>query len=194
RPRLYCCPIERCSKLHPYGALSYTRRRLGGRQPLCGIGVTSRIERTSMPAAESARIADSRPEPGPATRTSTVRTPCSRAWLAAFIAACCAANGVPLRDPRNPSDPELFHDSTLPFVSEIVMIVLLNVACMCTMPTGTLLRSRFLNVFFLPALVGVAAGPPVCFAIPSVLGCQLSVASRSCPAASVPELATGNRP
>ena len=36
--------------------------------------------------------------------------------LAAFEAACCAANGVPLRDPRKPSDPELFQDRTLPFL------------------------------------------------------------------------------
>src|ERR1700745_1142579 len=53
----------------------YTRRLFGGRHPLCGIGVKSLIERTSMPEAASARIADSRPEPGPLTRTSTERTP-----------------------------------------------------------------------------------------------------------------------
>src|SRR3989442_2567552 len=53
----------------------YTRRRLGGRQPLCGIGVTSRIDFTSMPTVCSARIADSRPDPGPFTRTSTERNP-----------------------------------------------------------------------------------------------------------------------
>src|SRR4029450_9652024 len=45
--------------------LPYTRRRLGGRQPLCGIGVTSRIDLISTPAAWSARIADSRPLPAP---------------------------------------------------------------------------------------------------------------------------------
>jgi hypothetical protein len=55
--------------------LNYTRLRFGGLQPLCGIGVTSLIARTSIPAADNARIADSRPEPGPLTRTSTVRTP-----------------------------------------------------------------------------------------------------------------------
>ena len=44
-----------------------TRRRLGGRQPLWGIGVVSRIERTSRPAMASARMAPSRPEPGPFT-------------------------------------------------------------------------------------------------------------------------------
>src|SRR5208282_963219 len=52
-----------------------TRRFFGGRQPLCGTGVTSLMVRTSMPAAASARIADSRPEPGPETRTSTERRP-----------------------------------------------------------------------------------------------------------------------
>src|SRR5579872_48551 len=105
---------------------NYTRRRFGGRQPLCGIGVESLIVRTSMPEAARARIADSRPEPGPLTRTSTLRTPWSRAMLAAFEAACWAANGVPLRDPRKPSEPELFQESTLPAGSEIVTIVLLK--------------------------------------------------------------------
>src|ERR1700684_4460790 len=55
--------------------VSYTLRRFGGRHPLCGIGVTSRIDRTSMPEDASARTADSRPDPGPPTRTYTLRTP-----------------------------------------------------------------------------------------------------------------------
>src|SRR5262249_42922113 len=38
-----------------------TRRRLGGRHPLCGIGVTSRISVTLKPAVWSARRALSRP-------------------------------------------------------------------------------------------------------------------------------------
>ena len=42
---------------------SYTLRRFGGRHPLCGIGVVSLMERTSMPADARARTADSRPEP-----------------------------------------------------------------------------------------------------------------------------------
>src|SRR5258708_12494331 len=95
----YSLPTDHCS---------YTLLRFGGRQPLCGIGVTSLMLRTSMPAAASARIADSRPEPGPLTRTSTVRTPWSRAMLAAFIAASCAANDAPFPDPRKPSKPHLF--------------------------------------------------------------------------------------
>src|SRR3954466_10499643 len=108
--------------------IPYTLRRFGGRHPLCGIGVTSRIVRTSMPAAARARIADSRPEPGPETRTSTERSPCSRAILAAFIEACCAANGVPLRDPRKPSEPELFHEMVRPSPSAMVTMVLLKEA------------------------------------------------------------------
>jgi hypothetical protein len=68
-----------------------TRRRVGGRQPLCGIGVTSRIVVIVKPAACSARNADSRPEPGPETSTSSVRTPCSCAFRAADSAAICAA-------------------------------------------------------------------------------------------------------
>src|SRR5947208_10009650 len=45
-----------------------TRRRFGGRQRLCGSGVTSRITTMCSPAAASARTADSRPEPAPFTR------------------------------------------------------------------------------------------------------------------------------
>src|ERR1700751_6266833 len=98
--------------------------------------------------------------------------------FAAVDAACCAAKGVPLRDPRKPSDPELFHDRTLPFISEIVTIVLLKDACTYASPCGTCLRSFFLKVFFLPFLSGAAAAPPAAagFAISkfSVLSSQLS--------------------
>src|SRR5262249_18868168 len=128
------------------------------------MGVTSRIVFTSSPAAANARIADSRPDPGPLTRTSTIRIPWSLAMLAAFIAACCAAKGVPLREPRKPSEPELFHETTLPSWSEMVTMVLLNEACTCTTPWGTCLRSFFLNAFFLPFFSGVAA-PVAAFAI-----------------------------
>jgi hypothetical protein len=48
--------------------------------------------------------------------------------LAAFEAACCAANGVPLRDPLKPSEPELFQLSVLPTWSVMVTMVLLNEA------------------------------------------------------------------
>src|SRR5690348_14677508 len=109
--------------------------------------------------------------------------------LAAFIAACWAAKGVPLRDPRKPSDPELFHEITLPAWSLMVTIVLLNDAWICTTPWGTCLRSFFLNFFVLPFFSGVAPVAPAAaagFAI--VLGSQFSVLS--CPAAV---LITDNR-
>src|ERR1700739_461894 len=80
--------------------------------------------------------------------------------FAAFDAACCAAKGVPLRDPRKPSDPELFHDRTLPFMSEIVTTVLLKDSCTYDSPWATCLPSFFLKVFFLPFFSGAAAAPP----------------------------------
>src|SRR5512136_561056 len=90
---------------YPLGSEVHTRRRLGDRQPLWGIGVTSRIDFTSRPTACSARIADSRPAPGPLTLTSTERMPNVLAALAALMAACVAANGVPLREPLKPMPP-----------------------------------------------------------------------------------------
>src|SRR5437764_15201821 len=110
-----------------------------------------------MPAVESARTALSRPDPGPDTRTSTERSPLSPALLAAVMAACCAANGVPLRDPRNPSDPALDHEMVLPSWSAMVTIVLLKVAWMCTTPVWTTRFSFFLKLFFLPAFAGAFA-------------------------------------
>src|SRR6187200_1236640 len=127
----------------------YTRRRLGGRHPLCGIGVTSRIDFTSSPIVCSARIADSRPAPGPLTRTSSDRMPNALAALPAAIAAWVAANGVPLREPLKPIAPALDHATTFPSVSVIVTMVLLNDAWMCASPECTTRFSpRFLNVFF----------------------------------------------
>ena len=49
------------------------------------------------PSALSARTADSRPGPGPRTRTSTFFTPNSSAARPAFSDATCAANGVDFR-------------------------------------------------------------------------------------------------
>src|SRR6266851_5103027 len=126
----------------------YTLLRFGGRQPLCGIGVTSRIDFTSMPTVCSARMADSRPEPGPFTRTSSERMPTALAALPALSAACVAANGVPLREPLNPIPPALDQATTLPSVSVIVTTVLLNDAWMCASPWWTMRFSpRFLKVF-----------------------------------------------
>src|SRR5687768_12727809 len=85
--------------------LRYTRRFLGGRQPLCGSGVTSSMALMFMPAACRAVMADSRPEPGPLTRTSISFRPNLDAFSAATSAARWAANGVLLRLPLKPTMP-----------------------------------------------------------------------------------------
>src|SRR5271157_192210 len=102
--------------------------------------------------------------------------------LAAFEAACCAAKGVPLREPRNPSEPELFQLSVLPTWSVMVTMVLLNVACTYAMPNGTFLRSRFLNFLVLPVLA--AAGlpaPAFCSALAIRFYPSLSSCRQLCP-------------
>src|ERR1700733_4359348 len=119
-----------------------TRRRLRGRQPLWGIGVTSRIEVTLKPAAWIARNADSRPEPGPETSTSSVRIPCSEALRTASSAAIWAAKGVDLREPLNPMVPAEDHEIVLPCASVMVIMVLLNVEFTCATPDTMFFRSR----------------------------------------------------
>src|SRR5207302_9301951 len=121
---------------------NHTRRRLRGRQPLWGIGVTARMEVMVNPAACNARRADSRPDPGPATSTSRVRMPCSIAFWAASSAATWAANGVDLREPLNPLVPAEDQAIVLPWASVMVIIVLLNVAFTCATPEAIFLRSR----------------------------------------------------
>ena len=57
---------------------------------------------------------------------------------AAFTACSVArrpAKGVLFREPLNPTDPPLPQVRVFPSVSVIVMIVLLNVALICTCPT-----------------------------------------------------------
>src|ERR1700684_2093212 len=78
------------------------------------MGVTSLMPTTSMPTAASERMAVSRPEPGPRTSTSTLRTPCSMARLAQASAASWAAKGVDLREPLKPTLPAEDQASTLP--------------------------------------------------------------------------------
>src|SRR5579863_4926391 len=113
-------------------ALLQTRRRLGGRQPLCGIGVTSLMCTMCNPAEARARTADSRPEPGPFTRTSIDFMPYwSRATPAAATEACWAAYGVPLREPLKPMDPAEDQETARPSGPQMVIIVLLKVAWMC---------------------------------------------------------------
>src|SRR4051812_11418255 len=121
----------------------------------------------SRPLAASARIADSRPAPGPFTFTSTLRTPCSCASCAAFCAATCAANGVPLRDPLKPMRPALDHDRMLPTGSVMATMVLLNVAAMEATPCGTFFRSlRFVPARRAPAFGALAVA--IC-SVPQIL-------------------------
>src|SRR3569832_1712017 len=94
-----------------------TLRRFGGRQPLCGIGVTSLIDLTWRPAAASAWIALSRPEPGPCTRTCTRRTPRVTASRPACSPATVAANGVDFFDPLKPALPDEPQEIVFPRVS-----------------------------------------------------------------------------
>src|ERR1700740_688097 len=138
RPASY--PSERSAAAERCNA--YTRRRLGGRQPLCGIGVTSRIEVIAKPTACNARRADSRPEPGPLTSMSRVRMPCSIALRPASSAATCAAYGVDFREPLKPWLPDDDHAIALPWASVIVIIVLLNDAFTWAVPEVMFLRSR----------------------------------------------------
>src|SRR4028118_1823657 len=69
---------------------------------------------TSSPMAPSDRIAVSRPEPGPLTKTSIFFMPCSMARRPAASAAICAAYGVDLREPLKPTVPADAHDITPP--------------------------------------------------------------------------------
>src|SRR5436190_15140385 len=137
----------------------YTRRRLGGRQPLCGMGVTSLMAEISRPAAWSERIAASRPAPGPLTHTSTRFMPRFSASRALASAATCAANGVLLREPLKPTFPELAHVTTAPSMSVIVTMVLLKLACTWATPFAPTLRSRFF-VFLTSATRDLHCVPP----------------------------------
>src|SRR6476620_9197732 len=110
------------------------------------------MEPTSRPAACSERIAVSRPEPGPLTKTSTLRMPCSCARLAAASAAIWAANGVDLREPLKPTSPDEAQEMTAPFGSVMETMVLLKVLLMCAWPSA---------IFFLSFLRGLRTAPRV---------------------------------
>src|SRR6516225_7155929 len=97
------------------------------------------------PAACKAVIADSRPEPGPLTRTSNSFKPNFVAFSAQVSAARWAANGVLLRLPLKPTVPADAKHNVSPLVSLIVTMVLLKVALIWAMPRLTLRRClRFL--------------------------------------------------
>src|SRR5690606_24089721 len=86
--------------------------------------------------------ADSRPEPGPQTSTSSTFMPCSMAFLPASSAAIWAAKGVDLREPLKPMVPDEDQASVLPWASVMVIIVLLNEAFTCATPEVMFFFSR----------------------------------------------------
>src|SRR6185369_7810140 len=81
--------------------------------------------------------------------------PASCAFFAASYAACCAAKGVPLRDPRNPRAPADDCAIRLPSRSVIEIIVLLKEAATCAMPMGTCFFSFLRKTFFLPVAFAI---------------------------------------
>src|ERR1035441_1257469 len=98
--------------------------------------------------------------------------PCSIALRATASAAICAANGVDFFEPLKPRFPAEAQAITLPWLSEIVTIVLLKDEWMCATPDPTFLNSRFLRVF-------------VCFLaakreLPSTLSCPARKTSPGC--------------
>src|SRR5713101_810717 len=99
-------------------------------------------------------MADSRPLPGPCTRTCTRRSPRFIASRPQFSAATVAANGVDFFDPLNPAFPAEPHASVLPLRSVMVIRRLLNVAEMWAMPSDS---TTFLLRLTL-ALTGAAGG------------------------------------
>src|SRR5439155_5429835 len=109
------------------------------------------MEEISRPIACNARMADSRPEPGPLTLTSTSFMPCDMACRAASWATCCAAKAVLLREPLKPTRPALDQPKTLPCWSVMVTCVLLKVAKMLAIPVVIFLEPLALMIFFAAA-------------------------------------------
>src|SRR5690242_21254347 len=91
--------------------------------------------------------------------------PCSIARRAAASAASCAANGVDLREPLNPTWPADAQEITAPVGSVMDTIVLLKVLLMCACPCATFLRS--LRRTFLTAAVPVRALAGICVCAPN---------------------------
>src|SRR3954465_11147342 len=91
-------------------------------------------------------MADSRPLPGPCTRTWTRFTPRFSASRAAPFAATVARLGVLFLEPLKPALPDDPHATVLPCRSVIVTVVLLKVAAMCATPSDAMTRFVFFPV------------------------------------------------
>ena len=133
RPRIASRRRRRCRA-------RYTRRFFGGRQPLCGSGVTSSIDLMVMPAACNAVIALSRPLPGPLTRTSNSLTP-NLAAFSALAAPPLAGEGRALAASLETAGAGAGPAERVALGIGDRDLVLLNVALMWAMPTVTLRRT-----------------------------------------------------
>src|SRR5918996_1659734 len=100
-------------------------------------------------------MADSRPLPGPCTRTWTRRRPRFMASRPQFSAATVAANGVDFLEPLKPALPADPQARALPRMSVIVMSRLLNVAETWAMPSAS---TTFLERLAAGALAGAGVG------------------------------------
>src|SRR5215210_2567800 len=97
-------------------------------------------------------MADSRPDPGPCTRTCTRRTPSVTASRPACSPATVAANGVDFFDPLKPAFPDDPHEIVFPCVSVIVMVVLLKVAETWAIPSASITRFVFFPIAIITSL------------------------------------------
>src|SRR3989344_257325 len=126
----------------------YTLLGLGGRGPLCGIGLASRRDATVNPCApESVRMTESRPDPTPFTTTCSWNGPVFWIFSSTTAVTFCAAKGVAFFGPENPSDPADAHVITFPDASVTVISVLLYDACTYTCPLSTFLDDCLAAVF-----------------------------------------------
>src|SRR6187402_434985 len=116
------------------------------------MGVTSRITLTRNPTCCRARMALSRPDPGPLTNTAMFFMPWSIALRPASSAASWAANGVLLREPLKPRAPALAQEMALPLTSVMVTTVLLNVDWMCAIPAKMFFLTSLVRAFFAVAM------------------------------------------
>src|SRR5260221_2379968 len=89
---------------------------------------------------------DSRPVPGPLTRAETSCNLGPIAWREASWATTWATCAVEFFEPRKPHLPADDQPMTLPFMSVIETIVLLNVAEMWAMPMKTFLLPLALTI------------------------------------------------
>src|SRR5277367_6484668 len=137
------------------------------------MGVTSTIDVISRPIAWRARMALSRPRPGPETRMTTSFRPCDIALRAASWATIWAAYAVDLREPRKLHLPALDHAITWPLGSVIETIVLLKDASTFAKPEVTFFEPLALRTLMEPSSSFRRSSAVGCFATPPTISVGL---------------------